>query len=49
MFCGNNTKNRLDPINDIDQWELNDIVTVKVDCNEWKVTFYINDKQVGKT
>ena len=28
-----------------DEWEKDDIISIKVDCNKWKVTFSRNDKQ----
>ena len=31
-----------------DDWEQDDIITIKLDCDLWNVTYYRNDKQVQK-
>ena len=29
-----------------EKWKINDIITLKVDCDDWKVTFYHNHKEL---
>eukprot|EP01084_Bolivina_argentea_P182973 315803_1 len=31
------------------EWKQNDIITVRINCEEWSVTFLLNDQQLGKT
>ena len=44
---GFETKNRTGETQDAPRWNVGDIITVQVDCIDWKFTIYHNDQKVG--
>ena len=44
-------KDRIGGHKSVRSWNVarNDIITVRVDCNQWIVTFYLNDDKIGES
>eukprot|EP01084_Bolivina_argentea_P087309 157688_1 len=49
LYCGDGLGSTARGQYNLAPFEKDDIIAVKIDCNEWKVQFLRNDKLIGKT